>query len=106
LPAAEALRNFTGTLTSGTVGRTALGKWNARLYSGSGGLSYEARMGRLSLRPNASIEYYKLTEKGYTETGGGAAFDLTVRGRSSNETAADAMFAVGYDLLALDPEAS
>ena len=39
------------------------------------------RMGRFSLRPHASIEYYKLTEKGYTESGGGGAFDLTVRKR-------------------------
>ena len=54
-------------------------------------------MGRLSLRPNASIEYYKLNEKGYTETGGGGAFDLTVRNRISDETAANALLALGYD---------
>jgi hypothetical protein len=63
-------------------------------------------MGRLTLRPNASIEYYKLTEKGYTETGGGEAFDLTVRKRDSDETAANGLLTVGYDLLGTDPESS
>jgi hypothetical protein len=65
-------------------------------------------MGRLSIRPNALIEYYKLTEKGYTETGGGEAMDLTVRKRSSYETAANAMLTVGYDLMGLakDPEST
>jgi hypothetical protein len=99
-------RDFTGTSTSGAITRTATAKWNGRLYSASGGVSYETRMGRISIRPNASVEYYKLTEKGYTETGGGAAFDLTVRDRASNETAANAMLSVGYDLLGVDTESS
>jgi hypothetical protein len=102
----DSTRNFTGTTTGGTVSRSADGKWNGTIYSGTAGLSYEARMGRLSIRPNATVEYYKLTEKGYTETGGGKAFDLTVRKRSSNETAANAMLAVGYDLAGLDPEST
>jgi hypothetical protein len=99
-------RNFTGTTTTGTITRMATAKWNGRLYSASGGVSYEARMGRISIRPNASVEYYKLTEKGYTETGGGAAFDLTVRDRASNETAANAMLSVGYDVLGVDADSS
>jgi hypothetical protein len=102
----DGTRNFTGAATGGTVTRSAEGKWNGTLYSGTAGLSYEARRGLLSIRPNATIEYYKLSEKGYTETGGGEAFDLTVRKRSSNETAANAMLAVGYDLAGLDPEST
>jgi hypothetical protein len=69
-------------------------------------MAYEARIGRLSLRPNASVEYYKLTEKGYAESGGGAGFDLTVRKRDSDETAANGILTVGYDLLSLEPDAS
>ena len=53
-----------------------------------------------AIRPNASIEYYKLNEKGYTETGGGDAFDLTVASRTSNETRGNALLALGYDLSA------
>ena len=59
-------------------------------------------MGRLSLRPNVSVEYYKLSEKGYTETGGGDAFDLSVKDRTSDETAANALLTLGYDLIRAD----
>jgi hypothetical protein len=102
----DSTRNFTAAAAGGTVSRAADGKWNGTLYSGTAGLSYEAHMGRLSIRPNASVEYYKLTENGYTETGGGEALDLTVRSRSSDETAANAMLTAGYDLLKVDPEST
>jgi autotransporter-like protein len=96
-------RNFTGTVGDSEISRTTEGEWTGRLYSAVAGVSYLARMGRLSLRPSATFEHYKLTEKGYTESGGGEAFDLTVHKRSSDETAATAMLGVGYDLLSLDP---
>jgi hypothetical protein len=102
----SSIRNFSGTLSGAAFNRTALGKWNSRLYSGSGGLSYELRTGRLTIRPNASLEYYKLTENGYSETGGGNAIDLVVRDRTSNETAANAMLAVGYSVFGNDLDAS
>ncbi|MES2119662.1 MAG: autotransporter domain-containing protein [Pseudomonadota bacterium] len=100
----DSVRNFDATLTAGTVSRRAHAKWNGRLYSASGGVAYEMRTGRLDIRPNASVEYYKLTEGAYTETGGGEAFDLTVRERTSNETAANAMLAIGYELLGSNPD--
>jgi hypothetical protein len=82
-----------------TITRETEGKWKGNLYSGSAGVYYLARMGRLSLRPLASIDHYKLSEKGYEESGGGAAFDLSVGKRSSSETAANAVLNVGYDLM-------
>lgn len=97
-------RNFSSTLNGQTVSRTADGSWKGTLYSGTAGVSYEARMGRLSIRPNATLEYYKLKEDGYTETGGGDAFDLTVQSRDSNESAANALLTVGYDLMAPAPD--
>ncbi|WP_028968924.1 autotransporter outer membrane beta-barrel domain-containing protein [Sphingomonas sp. URHD0057] len=100
----DSTRNFASTVGGTIINRTSKGKWNGDLYSGSAGIAYDMRMGRFSLRPHASIEYLKLTEKGYTETGGGGAFDLTVRKRSSDETAANALLAVGYDFSG-DPEA-
>jgi hypothetical protein len=100
----DSKRNFSATVDGQPVTRTADGSWDGTLYSGTAGLSYEAHAGRLSIRPNASIEYYKLKEKGYTETGGGTAFDLTVDSRDSKETAAQAMLALGYDLMGADPD--
>ena len=99
-------RNFSAAGTGGTVTRSADGKWNGKLYSASGGMSYEARMGRLSIRPNARIEYYKLSEKGYAESGGGDGFDLTVQSRNSNESAASGMLTFGYDLMGLEPDST
>lgn len=100
----DSTRNLTGTVNGGTVSRSTDGKWRGRLYSGSAGLSYEARMGRLSVRPNGSVEYYKLKESGYAESGGGDAVDLTVASRDSDETAANALLSVGYDLMGTGPD--
>lgn len=96
-------RFFSGTVDGETVTRQADGEWNGTLFSASAGASYELRTGRLSIRPSAVVEYYRLKEKGYTETGGGEAFDLTVDSRTSNETAATGLLTLGYDLLSLDP---
>ena len=96
----DATRFFDGTADGATVTRNADGKWTGTLTSATGGLSYELRTGRLTARPNAMLEYYRLKEKGYSETGGGSAFDLTVAGRTSDESAASAGIALGYDFLA------
>jgi hypothetical protein len=100
----DSRRDLHGVAGDDTVTRSAEGKWNGRLYSGSAGLSYEIRTGRLSIRPNASVEYYKLKEKGYSETGGGDAMNLTVASRDSDETAANGTLSVGYDLLGMGPD--
>ena len=100
----DSTRNFAATVGGATIDRSAKGKWNGTIYSGTAGIAYDVRMGRLSLRPNATIEYYKLNEKGYTETGGGGAYDLTVRKRTSNETAANAMLALGYNFGGTEPD--
>ena len=102
----DSKRNFGAAATSNgqTVTRTSDGSWKGTLYSGTAGLSYEARIGRFSIRPNATIEYYKLKEDGYSETGGGDAIDLTVQSRDSKESAANALLTLGYDLMRVDPE--
>jgi outer membrane autotransporter protein len=102
----DSTRNFSAAGSNGTVTRSADGKWNARLYSATGGVSYEARMGRLTIRPNALVEYYKLHEKGYAESGGGDGFDLTVLGRNSKESAATGKLTFGYDIMGLEPDAT
>ena len=91
-------RRFTGISNGDTIKREAEGDWKGRLYSASAGASYDVRMGRFSIRPSVVLEHYKLTEKAYDETGGGDAFNLQVEKRSSDETAANALVALGYDL--------
>lgn len=92
-------RFFTGANASGTVSRTAQGERDGRLYSGSGGVSYQMQMGRLTLRPGVAVDYYRLSEKAYAETGGGTGFNLSVDKRTSDEFAASGTVALGYDLM-------
>jgi hypothetical protein len=99
-------RFFNGALSDTELRRVAKGDWKGRLYSGMAGVTYDAHFGALSLRPTLSIEHFSLKEKGYTETGGGDAFNLKVDSRTSSETAAIATLALGYDLMgnSLDSE--
>ena len=92
-------RFFSATVNGVPVSREADGEWKGRIYSATAGVAYDAHFGRLSLRPTALIEHYSLKEKGYTESGGGDAFDLTVDSRKSNETAASGILALGYQLV-------
>lgn len=92
-------RFFNGTVGGTAVSREAKGKWKGTMWSGAAGVSYDAQFGRFSLRPTAAIEYYSLKEKGYTETGGGDAFDLTVDSRKSTETSASGTVALGYEII-------
>ncbi|MDB5686500.1 MAG: autotransporter beta- protein, partial [Rhizorhabdus sp.] len=90
-------RYFNGVIGSEAVSRTAKGKWNGKLYSAGGGASYELRHGKLTLRPIVAIDYYRLSEDGYSEAGGGKAFSLIVSGRTSDELAASGTVAAGLD---------
>ena len=90
-------RRFEGALGSETVERIAKGSWNGRLLSAAAGASYTLHMGSFSIRPKAAIDYYKLKEKGYSEKGGGDAFNLIVDGRTSDELAATGSIAAGFD---------
>lgn len=91
-------RRFVGDDNGTPVIRNAKGKWDGKLYSAAAGLSYELVMGRWNLRPAAGIDYYRFDEDGYSETGGGDAFDLTVDDRVSDETTATGSLTVGYEL--------
>jgi len=93
----DARRQFDGAIGSEAVQRRADADWNGILYSGSGGVSYEHVVGRFSIRPNLAVDYYKLNEDAYRETGGGTAYDLTVRKRSSDELAVTAALAAGIN---------
>lgn len=100
----KGLRSFDGMADGSEITREARGKWNGTLYSAAGGASYEMNFGRISLRPAASVDYYRLREKGYDETGGGAAFNLIVDGRTSDELAANGTIALGLNFGGKDSE--
>jgi hypothetical protein len=81
----DSARHFGYGRETGAVERDAESSHNGRLISAGAGISHESWFGMLSVRPIASIDYYKLRENGYSETGGGKAFDLTVDKRNSDE---------------------
>ncbi|MBY4636818.1 autotransporter domain-containing protein [Sphingopyxis sp. XHP0097] len=91
-------RIFTAEAGAEDIEETMRGKWDATLWSASGAVAYDMRgKGMISLRPTLAVDYYKLKEDGYQETGGGDALDLTVLGRSSDELAVTGTVAVGLD---------
>ncbi|PJG49370.1 autotransporter domain-containing protein [Sphingobium sp. LB126] len=96
--------DFSGSrhFESGDVVRTAKGDWSGTLYSATAGGSYEMHFDRFTLRPAVGIDYYRLKEKGYGETGGGDAFNLIVDGRSSDELTASGNVTLGYDFGSLN----
>jgi len=93
----DGVRQFAGAIGAEAVARTAKGNWDGTLYAASGGLSYEAGTGMLTFRPVLAIDYYKLKEDGYSETGGGKAIDLVVRSRTSDELAVTGSGALGLN---------
>ena len=94
----DSTRIFTGTTQDGEdVTRTTNGEWNGTLLSAGGGLSYDIALGGLRLRPSLGLDYYRLSEDGYAETGGGDAIDLIVDARDSDELAGTAALALGME---------
>jgi hypothetical protein len=74
---------------------TASGHWTGWGVTSRVRASYEARLGdSLYLRPQIGVDYLRLSEGAYTESGGGA-IDLAVEGRTTAELAGFAGLAVG-----------
>lgn len=90
-------RSFRAEAGAEDIDKTMRGKWDATLYSASGSIAKDARVGGLTLRSTVAVDYYKLKEDGYTETGGGDALDLTVESRDSDELAVTGSVAVGLE---------
>ena len=100
----DSVRAFSGIDLSGNeVDRTSEANWHGWLYSAAAGLSYELRFGRVLLRPGAGIDYYRLAEGGFAETGGSDSFDLTVGRRTSDELAGTANLSLGYEFGSRSP---
>jgi hypothetical protein len=79
------------------IDRQIDGSWNGSLFSIAADASQELWAGSFYVRPSAGIEYYRLSEDGYEEEGGGAALDLTVDDRTSDELAVNALLVGGFE---------
>jgi hypothetical protein len=73
---------------------TADGHWSGWAVAGRVRVSYEARWNTLYLRPQFGLDYLRLSEGAYDESGGGA-IDLAVGERKTSELAGFAGAAVG-----------
>lgn len=71
-------------------------EWHGWSAAAAGGASYERNFGRLNLRPEVYAEYFRLSEDGRTEQGGGDGFDLDIDSRESHIFSAVAAMNVGY----------
>ena len=80
------------------------GGWVADAYAQA---SYEWRAGAFYARPEASVSYLRLSEKGYAEKGASTGFNLTVDDRKGDLMTGEALVAVGWrfgDEVYLAPE--
>lgn len=83
-------------LESPTLSLRANSKWNAWMADAYAGVSYEARLGSLYVRPELSASYLRLAEDGYREKGGGAGFNLIVDKRTGDLLTGEALLAIGW----------
>jgi hypothetical protein len=91
-------RSLTGTSAASTVLLSNSADWNGIAVQGNVRAAYEARLGAFYARPTGVLNYYRLHEKGHTESGGSTAYDLVVAPRNSNELAATGTMALGVRL--------
>jgi hypothetical protein len=89
-------RSFTGEADSSAFTYSAAGKWKGTFIDASAGLSYALSVGdSIKLKPKAVVDYYRLKENGYTETGD-AAIALTVSSRASKALNATTTLAASW----------
>ncbi|GAB5348255.1 autotransporter outer membrane beta-barrel domain-containing protein [Alteriqipengyuania sp. 357] len=96
----DGARYFSGRDGDDVISRTMDGQWSGNTTSFVAGASVEAGSQYLFLRPSVVFDYVRLSEDGYTETGG-EALDLTVEERTSDEMAVNVATAAGVDLLGM-----
>lgn len=85
---ARSTRTFIGTVNGAALNYSSSGRMGGWALTGDAGLTYTVALpGNFSLRPLAAIEYARLHERGYTETGA-SAIDLSVQPRSSDSLTA------------------
>ncbi|QDH35737.1 autotransporter domain-containing protein [Porphyrobacter sp. YT40] len=91
-------RVFAGGTGTDAVNYTIQRDWDGDFVTATGGVSIEGGSQFFFFRPSVVIDYLRLKEDGYTETGGGDALNLTVEDRASKEVGINGAVAVGADL--------
>ncbi|MEE4451146.1 autotransporter domain-containing protein [Novosphingobium resinovorum] len=93
-------RSFYGVIGSESVTRTMDASWDGKFVTAAGGAAIEGGSQYFFFRPGVTVDYTRLKEDGYTETGG-ESLDLTVAGRTSDELAVNPSMTVGVDFLGM-----
>jgi hypothetical protein len=91
-------RVFAGGTGESAVNATITRDWSGDFVSASGGVSVEGGGQFFFFRPSLVVDYLRLKEDGYAESGGGDALNLVVEGRSSKEVGINGAVAVGVDM--------
>ena len=78
-----------------TLSRTADADAHGWSLSGRLGASYRIQSGRLFVQPDAHLDYFRLSQGAYTETGGGDAFNLAVAGQTGKELSGSVSLRIG-----------
>lgn len=90
-------RGFQGAGTSGPINRTMVGNWDGTLTHFAAGISGEGGGKSFFFRPAVQIDYVKLTEKGWSETGGSTAGNMTIGARASKDLSLEGGLTLGVD---------
>jgi hypothetical protein len=77
------------------VSREAKASWLGGIMSANIGVGYQVAVGRFFVRPEVSGDYVLFTEQGYSERGGGPAFNLNVKGQTSSQADAQVDMVMG-----------
>jgi hypothetical protein len=89
-------RNFIGAADGATLAYAAQGKWKGWSASGTGGISYALAIGEhLKFKPKGVLEYFRLHENDYQETGS-APIILGVDSRNSEALNGTATLAASW----------
>jgi hypothetical protein len=94
----SATRSFTGSVDSVDLSYSAYGSWKGLALTGAAGASYRFDLGgNITLKPMASLDYYRLHEGDYQETGS-APMILAVDSRNSSALTATTTLTVGWSV--------
>lgn len=83
-------------LTGGDLDLRSEADWTGWIVDAHAGASYTLEMGAFYARPELALDYLRLSEDGYSESGGGAGFDLTVEDRKGDLLTGQAALALGF----------
>jgi len=79
----------------GVFDQTSMADWTGYHYAASARFARDFEMGRWYARPSLSIDYLRLYESAYSETGGGQGIDLIIDDRESSTFSSTASFTLG-----------